>query len=72
MARMHSDGPYIFNEFSTIAILLAPFWQRFLTVEKHCRDFERPKDEASFTRLEKWWNDVSNRPSVARTIVSPD
>eukprot|EP00977_Amphora_coffeiformis_P017087 scaffold5479_cov199-Amphora_coffeaeformis.AAC.26 len=63
-------GPYFLgNQFSAVDIALAPFWQRILWVGGHYRDLSLPNDDAAFGRLEQWWQAVSQRPSVAHTLV---
>jgi glutathione S-transferase len=67
---MSDDGPY-FNgkEFSMVDVALAPFWQRIRTVGPHYFGLTFPMEEPEFQRLDKWWKAVSERPSVANTIV---
>ena len=69
-SAMRDDGPY-FNgkEFSLVDVALAPFWQRILPVGGHYFGLTLPVEEPEFQRLEKWWQAVKDRPSVAATIV---
>lgn len=66
---MKDDGPYFEGEkFSLVDVALAPFWQRILTVGSSYFGLRIP-DEPEFERIDRWWKAVSNRPSVADTIV---
>ena len=67
---MRDDGPYFDGkDFSLVDVALAPFWQRFITVGPHYFGLTFPTEEPEFQRLDKWWQAVSARPSVAATIV---
>ena len=67
---MRDDGPFFDGkDFSLVDVTLAPFWQRFITVGPHYFGLTLPMEEPEFQRLEKWWQAVSSRPSVAATIV---
>jgi glutathione S-transferase len=67
-------GPFFLgSEFSAVDIALAPFWQRILWVGTHYRDLKLPEeDDAAFERLHQWWKAVSQRPSVANTLVGKE
>lgn len=78
-------GPFFLgDQFSAVDIALAPFWQRILWVGKHYRDLTLPTSSSSssledgddtdsaFVRLEQWWQAVSQRPSVANTLVGKE
>jgi len=65
-------GPFFLGQqFSAVDISLAPFWQRILWVGQRYRDLSLPKD-AAFDRLNQWWAAVSQRPSVANTLVGKE
>merc|ERR1719326_1508094 len=67
-----SEGPF-FNgaTFSIVDIVLAPWWQRLLSVAKEYRGFEIPTEPTldEFTRLRKWYEAVSSRESFRKTVV---
>lgn len=65
-------GPFFLGaQFSGVDIALAPFYQRVLWVGGHYRGLELPTD-AAFQRLDRWWQAVSQRPSVANTLVGKE
>jgi glutathione S-transferase len=67
---MKDDGPYFDGDcFSLVDVALAPFWQRILAVGSFYLGLTLPAEEHEFQRLERWWEAVSKRPSVASTIV---
>lgn len=67
---MKKDGPYFDGAtFSLVDVALAPFWQRIRTVGPFYFGLTFPWEEVEFQRLDTWWDAVSNRPSVAATLV---
>eukprot|EP00928_Gymnodinium_smaydae_P034257 TRINITY_DN24325_c0_g1_i1.p1 TRINITY_DN24325_c0_g1~~TRINITY_DN24325_c0_g1_i1.p1 ORF type:complete len:313 (+),score=34.34 TRINITY_DN24325_c0_g1_i1:56-940(+) len=67
---MEDSGPFFLGDkFSMVDIALAPFWLRFMWIGGYYRDLVLPNDEPAFVRLNRWWEAVKERPSVARTIV---
>lgn len=67
------SGPYFLgSQFSAVDIALAPFWQRILWVGKHYRNLQLPSDDPAFQRLDIWWKAVSQRPSIANTMVGKE
>ncbi|GAB5361069.1 hypothetical protein AAMO2058_000683100 [Amorphochlora amoebiformis] len=69
MANTDEGAYFLGEQFSMVDIAFAPFWQRFLWVGGHYRDLKFPTEEKEFKRLNIWWDTVSKRPSVARTLV---
>mmetsp|Transcript_31845 Transcript_31845/g.77605 ORF Transcript_31845/g.77605 Transcript_31845/m.77605 type:complete len:322 (-) Transcript_31845:6-971(-) len=64
-----AKGPFFMGkDFTMVDIAFAPFWQRILWVGGHYRGLKFPEEE-SFSRLNTWWNAVSKRESVSRTLV---
>jgi len=69
MADPKQCGPYFLGKnFTMVDIAFAPFWQRILWVGGHYRGLTFP-DEPEFERLRVWWEAVSERKSVADTLV---
>ena len=72
---MSSEGPFFLGgAFSLVEVSAAPFWQRILSVGSHYRGLQLPSADTDkdFRRLRVWWEAVSRRPSVRRTLVCGD
>ena len=67
------EGPYFLGkDFSYTDVSFAPFFQRILWVGKAYRNIDLPKEDPAVKRILAWWDAVSKRKSVAKTLVSRD
>eukprot|EP00634_Sargassococcus_sp_CCMP2135_P003128 CAMPEP_0198645488 /NCGR_PEP_ID=MMETSP1467-20131203/1277_1 /TAXON_ID=1462469 /ORGANISM="unid. sp., Strain CCMP2135" /LENGTH=328 /DNA_ID=CAMNT_0044380979 /DNA_START=30 /DNA_END=1016 /DNA_ORIENTATION=+ len=70
---MGDDGPYFLGaDFSFTDVSFAPFFQRILWVGAAYRGISLPQDDPAVQRMLKWWDAVSSRDSVKKTLVCKD
>jgi len=62
------EGPFLMGKsFAYLDILFVPWWQRFLSIAKHYRNFEVPTE--GYERLHNWYSHCLQVPAYSRTIV---
>ncbi|WP_373270773.1 glutathione S-transferase N-terminal domain-containing protein [Nostoc sp. T09] len=61
LGKLSSNGPYWFGEaISLVDLTFYPWFERWSAIE-HYRGFKLPKE---FTRIQRWWDAVSQREAV--------
>ena len=69
--QMDPAGPYFMGaQFTWADLALAPWYERLRTVAAAYRSFEMPVDGVATARLERWYEAVRARPSVAATLAN--
>ena len=70
-SQMDPTGPYFTGaQFTWADLALAPWYERLRTVAAAYRSFEMPVDGVATARLERWYEAVRARPSVAATLAN--
>ncbi|BAY10099.1 glutathione S-transferase N-terminal domain-containing protein [Calothrix sp. NIES-2098] len=68
LAKLSDNGPYWFGEaISLVDLTFYPWFERWAAIEQY-RGFKLP---AELTRIQKWWDAVSQRESVKAIANSP-
>ena len=69
--QMDPTGPYFTgDQFTWADLALAPWYERLRTVAAAYRSFEMPVDGVVTARLDRWYEAVRARPSVAATLAN--
>mmetsp|Transcript_14327 Transcript_14327/g.46759 ORF Transcript_14327/g.46759 Transcript_14327/m.46759 type:complete len:338 (+) Transcript_14327:83-1096(+) len=71
---MSTEGPFFLgNDFSFTDVSFAPFYQRILWVGAAYRGVQIPTTgDPALERMHQWWQAVSQRDSVKKTLVCED